>query len=58
MGSDGLRHQFRKQNVHTALEFDNMDVFLAGSLQPYFTATAPNYRPKIDAQLNELLETP
>ncbi|MDL5155129.1 alpha/beta fold hydrolase [Actinomycetospora termitidis] len=41
-GVMGFSTEFWKQRVYTGLGFDDMDAFLAGFLQPYFTAMDPN----------------
>ncbi|GAA4916155.1 homoserine O-acetyltransferase [Actinomycetospora succinea] len=41
-GVMGFSTEFWKQRVYTALGFEDMDAFLAGFLQPYFTAMDPN----------------
>lgn len=41
-GVMGFSTEFWKQKVYTALGFEDMDAFLAGFLQPYFTAMDPN----------------
>ncbi|GAA4891694.1 alpha/beta fold hydrolase [Actinomycetospora straminea] len=41
-GVMGFSTEFWKQKVYTALGFDDMDAFLAGFLQPYFTVRDPN----------------
>ena len=41
-GVTGFSTEFWKQKVYTGLGFDDMDAFLAGFLQPYFTVMDPN----------------
>ncbi len=41
-GVMGFSTEFWKQRVYQALDFSDMDAFLAGFLQPYFTAMDPN----------------
>ena len=41
-GIMGFSTEFWKQRVYQALEFEDMDAFLAGFLQPYFTVMDPN----------------
>ena len=41
-GVMGFSTEFWKQRVYQALDFADMDAFLAGFLQPYFTAMDPN----------------
>ncbi|MFI8775317.1 alpha/beta fold hydrolase [Gordonia sp. NPDC062954] len=38
----GFSTEFWKQEVYRALEFDSKEAFLAGFLEPYFTAMDPN----------------
>lgn len=41
-GVMGFSTEFWKQQVYTGLGFEDMDAFLAGFLQPYFTAMDPD----------------
>ncbi|MDD7939200.1 alpha/beta fold hydrolase [Actinomycetospora lutea] len=41
-GVMGFSTEFWKQRVYTALGFEDMDAFLSGFLQPYFTAMDPD----------------
>ena len=41
-GVMGFSTEFWKQEIWRALEFDSMDAFLAGFLQPYFAVMDPN----------------
>ena len=41
-GVMGFSTEFWKQKVYTGLGFEDMDAFLAGFLQPYFTVMDPN----------------
>ena len=41
-GVMGFSTEFWKQEVYAGLGFEDMDAFLAGFLQPYFTAMDPN----------------
>ena len=41
-GVMGFSTEFWKQRVYTALGFEDMDAFLTGFLQPYFTVMDPN----------------
>jgi homoserine O-acetyltransferase len=41
-GVMGFSTEFWKQKVYAGLGFEDMDAFLAGFLQPYFTAMDPN----------------